>query len=143
MKKIQTAISIAMLIIMTTSTVTMAETKFTPLEFDETPTVNSASTVNTTSPAEPKGTDLLAPSQVTGGTKMQNAILQIDNAQVDLRNRLLQYNNAYNEVNSRYNSTKEERKAAKRRVKLAEKKIKNLDKTKKQIQKNFERKNNI
>ncbi len=143
MKRLQKTISIAMLIIMTTSTIAMAETKFTPLEFDDTQTLNSTSTTYATSPAEPKGTDLLAPAQVTGGTKMQNAILQIDNAQVDVRNRLLQYNNEYNEVNSRYNSTKEERKAAKRKVKLAEKKIKNLEKTKKQIQKNFQRKNNI
>lgn len=143
MKNFKKSLSLAIVILMTTSTIVMAETTFTPLNFDSDTSSISAKSTTASSVAEPKGTDLLDPSQVTGGTKMQNAILQIDNAQVDLRTKLLQYKNTYAEVDSRYTATKAERKAAKKQVKLAEKKIKNLDKTKKEIQKNFQRKNNV
>ena len=120
-------------------------TKFTPLNFDDTKAIKAPATTTskTVSGVEAKGTDLLDPAKVTGGTNMQNAILQIDNAQVEVRNNLLNYRTKYAEVDSRYNAVKTERKNAKKQIKQAERKITNLDKAKNKIRKNFERRANI
>ena len=113
-----------------------AETKFTPLDFSSnsiniaaapTPATTSGKTV---SGVEAKGTDLLDPSQVTGGSKMQSAISQIDNAQVEVRSKLMNYKNSYAEIDARYNVAKAQRKEAKKQIRLAEKKINNLEKAK-------------
>ncbi|MBR1424935.1 hypothetical protein IJ579_05180 [bacterium] len=131
--------------VLLTSGIAMAETKFTPLNFDDTttPTAPATTTSTTVSGVTAKGTDLLDPSQVTGGTKMQNAILQIDNAQIEVRNKLLNYRTNYSEIDARYDAVKAERKAAKKQITQAERKIKNLEKAKNKIRKNFERKSNI
>ena len=120
-------------------------TKFTPLNFDDSNAIKAPATTTSTtvSGVQAKSTDLLDPSQVTGGTKMQSAITQIDNAQVEVRNNLVNYRTKYAEIDGRYQTTKAERKAAKKQIKQAEKKIKNLDKAKEKIRKNFERKANI
>lgn len=135
--------AIALIGLVFVSNVAMAETtQFTPLDFGDNNAISTTAKTTTTA-TEAKGTDLLAPSQVTAGTKMQNSILQIDNAQVEIRNKLLNYRTNYAEIDSRYNSIKAERKAAKKQIKYAEKKIKNLENAKKKIKKNFERRNNI
>ena len=129
-----------------TSGIAFADTtSFTPLNFDESNAVTTpvTTTSKTVSGVEGKATDLLDPAQVVGGSKMQDAILQIDNAQIELRNKLLNYKANYAEVDSKYESTKAQRKAAKSQVKQTEKKIKNLDKAKDRIRKNFERRENI
>ncbi len=120
-------------------------TQFTPLNFDESNAIKAPATTTSTtvSGVEAKGSDLLDPAQVTGGAKMQSAILQIDNAQVEVRNNLLNYRTQYAEVDARYQKAKEERRAAKKQISQAEKKIKNLDKAKNKIRKNFERRANI
>lgn len=141
MTKISKILASALGLMAVTMGVAMAETSFTPLNFDDNTTIKPAATTTTT--ASPKGTDMLDPSQVTAGTKMQNSILQIDNAQTELRNKLLDCKNKYAEVDARYNTTKAERKAAKKQVKYAEKKIKNLENAKKKINKNFQRNMNI
>lgn len=141
MKKLSKLIALTLGLIVATGSVVMAETKFTPLNFDDSTSVQPVAATTTTTDA--KGTDLLDASQVVGGTKMQNSILQIDNAQVELRNKLLNYKNNYAEVDARYNTVKTERKAAKKQIKYAEKKIKNLDNAKKKIRKNFQRNMNI
>ena len=124
-----------------TANLAMAETtQFTPLNFGDNTTVKTTS--STMSTADSKNV-LLDPSQVTGGTKMQNAILQLDNAQVEVRNKLLEYRTDYAKIDSQYSTTKAERKAAKQKIRQAEKKIKNLDRAKKKIKINFEQKNNI
>ena len=152
MKNISIKLFLVFMVVVGIQISTMAEvTKFTPLNFSDSSSVSvattSSSTSNTTgktvSGVEAKGTDLLDPSQVTGGTKMQSAILQIDNAEVEVRNKLLNYKNSYAEIDARYNAAKVERKNAKKQIKQAEKKIKNLDKAKNKIRKNFERKVNI
>ena len=133
-------------LILVTCTIACAETtSFTPLNFDESNAVKTpvTTTSKTVSGVEGKGTDLLDPAQVTGGAKMQDAILQIDNAQVEVRNKLLNYKANYAEIDSKYETTKAQRKAAKKQIKQAEKKIKNLDKAKDKIRKNFERRENI
>ena len=123
----------------------MAETSFTPLNFDESNAVKAPATTTsrTVSGVQAKGTDLLDPAQVTGGTKMQTAITEIEKAQMEVRNNLLNYKAKYAEIDSKYQTTKAERAAMRKQVRQAEKKIKNLDKAKNTIRKNFERKSNI
>lgn len=141
MKKISKLIALTLGLIIATGSVVMAETKFTPLNFDDSTSIKPATATTTT--VDAKGTDLLDASQVVAGSKMQNSILQIDNAQVEIRNKLLNYKNNYAEIDARYNTVKTERKAAKKQIKYAEKKIKNLDNAKKKIRKNFQRNMNI
>ena len=146
MKRFSKVFALALGAMIVSSSLVMAETQFTPLNFDDSSSIRTTSSTSSpvyTSNPDAKGTDLLDPSQVTGGTKMQNAMLQLDNAQVEVRNKLLNYKNKYAEIDSRYKSTKEDRKAAKKQIKLAEKKIKNIDKKKEKIRKNFERKINL
>ena len=144
MKKISKILASALGLMVVTMGAVMAETTFTPLNFDDSPAIKTTSTTTaSTTTAKPKGTDMLDASQVTAGTKMQNSVLQIDNAQTELRNKLLDCKNKYAEVDARYNTTKAERKAAKKQVKYAEKKIKNLENAKKKINKNFQRNMNI
>ena len=123
----------------------MAEPSFTPLNFDDSNAVKAPATTTsrTVSGVQAKGTDLLDPAQVTGGTKMQTAITEIDKAQMEVRNNLLNYKAKYAEIDSKYQTTKAERAAARKQIRQAEKKIKNLDKAKNTIRKNFERKSNI
>lgn len=146
MKKVSNFIALLLGVVMVTTGVVYAETaSFTPLSFDESNAVKApvTTTSKTVSGVEGKGTDLLDPAQVTGGAKMQDAILKIDNAQVEVRNKLLTYKANYAEIDSKYETTKAQRKAAKKQIKQAEKKIKNLDKAKEKIRKNFERRENI
>ncbi|MBR1461588.1 hypothetical protein IJ596_08185 [bacterium] len=145
MKKLSNVLSIALGVMILAGGIAFAETtKFTPLNFDNSNAVKAPATTTsrTVQGVEAKGTDLLDPNQVTGGVRMQDAILQIDNAQVEVRNNLLNYKNKFAEVDSRYQTVKAERKAAKKQVRQAEKKIRNLDNAKKKIRKNFERKAN-
>ena len=145
MKKLSNVLSIALVVMILAGGIAFAETtKFTPLNFDNSNAVKAPATTTsrTVQGVEAKGTDLLDPNQVTGGVRMQDAILQIDNAQVEVRNNLLNYKNKFAEVDSRYQTVKAERKAAKKQVRQAEKKIRNLDNAKKKIRKNFERKAN-
>ena len=75
----------------------MAETKFTPLNFDESNAITPATTTVNTAKAtvDNKGNVMLDPAQVTGGRKMQNAILDLDNAQIEVRNKLINYRTNY------------------------------------------------
>ena len=143
MKTLSKIFTLTLGLMMVSGTMAIAETKFTPLNFEDNSSAISAPKTTSVAADEAKGTDMLDPSQVVAGTKMQNSIIQIDNAQVELRNKLLNYKNKYAEVDARYNTTKEERKAAKQQIRYAEKKIKNLDNAKKKIRKNIERKVNI
>lgn len=145
MKKLSKIFALTLGLLMLSGTIAMAETKFTPLNFDDSSSVKTTSATSSTavSSVDAKGTDLLDPSQVVAGPKMQNSILQIDNAQIELRNKLLNYKTNYTQIDSRYQTAKAERTAAKKQIKYTEKKIKNLDNAKKKIRKNFERKINI
>jgi hypothetical protein len=131
-------------LVLISGTMVMAETKFTPLNFDESNTIKSESAKTVTkATVDNKGNVMLDPSQVTGGTKMQNAILDLDNAQTEVRNKLLNYRSNYSNIDQKYQVTKEERRAAKKRIKQAEKQIRNMENAKKKIRKNFEQKNNL
>jgi chromosome segregation ATPase len=145
MKKLSKIIATSLSVLVLGTLTCSAETTFTPLNFSEgsSSTKTATTTTSSTSSTTVKGTDLLDASQVTAGTKMQNSILQIDNAQTELRNKLLNYKTNYTEVDSRYTATKAERKTAKKQVRYAEKKIKNLETAKKKIRKNFQRNMNV
>ncbi len=131
-----------------TSGLAMAEsTQFTPLNFDDSTAIRTTTTTSSTASSSvltgTSGNTMLDPSQVTGGTKMQNAILQLDNAQIEVRNQLLNYKTNYEALDAQLKQVKADRKAAKKQVKQAEKRIKNLDKAKSKIRKNFEQKINM
>lgn len=147
MKNITKILGMSLCSIVLTVGIACAETtQFTPLNFDDSSNAIQApatTTSKTVSGVTARGTDMLDPSQVTGGAKMQSAILQIDNAQVEVRNKLLNYKNNYADIDAKYQSVKAERKAAKKQIKLAERKIKNLERAKNKIRKNFEQKSNI
>ncbi len=141
MKRLSKLCTVALGLVFVSNVALAETTQFTPLNFSDSTTVTP--TTKTTIITDTKGNVMLDPSQVTGGTKMQNAILQIDNAQVEVRNKLLEYRTEYAKIDSQYEVTKAERKNAKKKIKQEEKKIKNLEKVKKNIRKNFEQKNNI
>ena len=143
MKKISKAMATALSIMILTGSATLAATTFTPLNFDDSSAVKTNTTKKITATVDENSNVMLDPSQVTGGMKMQSAILQLDNAQVEVRNQLLDYRANYTEIDSRLKTTKEERKAAKKKIKQAEKRIKNLEKAKTKIRKNFEQKINL
>lgn len=133
-------------LLMISGTMVMAETKFTPLNFDDSNAIQANNAQTSTiknATVDQKGTVMLDPSQVAGGKKMQNAILDLDNAQTELRNQLLNYRTNYAEIDGKFQSTKAARKAAKKKIKQAERKIKNMENAKKKIRKNFEQKNNL
>ena len=104
---------------------------FTPLNFDDASYGGTKSTTTIT-PAQPINTQDLA-----GNSKMQNAILELDNAQVDVRNELLNYKAKYSDVDAQYKLIKSERSALAKQVKATEKRIKQIDKAKEKIRKNM------
>lgn len=119
-------------LLLTCSSVAFADgNAFTPLNFDDasygTPKTNSSAIT----PASAGSQDLV------GNDKMQNAILQLDNAQVDVRNELLNYKAKYSDIDAQYQLIKAERKALNKQVRATEKRIKQIDRTKETIRKNM------
>ena len=130
---------------------------FTPLNFDE-PTTYSAP--KTLPQAEPKTSNPimsavskimpskeaeqasgmldLAPGEVPiGNDNIQNAILELDNAQVGIRNDLLEYKSKFADVDAQYKLIKNERQMLYKQIRSIEKRIKNIDKAKEKIRKNM------
>lgn len=116
---------------------------FTPLNFDDT----TYSTPTQSVKASPKAT--LLPKNNTeiietatgeipiGNDNIQNAILELDNAQVGIRNDLLNYKSKYADIDAQYKLVKNERSMLQKQVKSIEKRIKNIDKAKDKIRKNM------
>lgn len=106
---------------------------FTPLDFNDTQyTTQPTTTYTQTTPV--KGA---VETEAVGNPSMQNAILQLDNAQVDIRTELMNAKTRYTEVDAQYKVIKAERKALKKQVKNVEKRIKNIDNAKEKIRKNM------
>lgn len=101
---------------------------FTPLNFDDASYSGNTKTVKS---AAQDSQDLV------GNSQMQNAILELDNAQVEVRNELLNYKAKYSEVDNQYTVIKAERKALGKQVKAIEKRIKRIDRTKEKIRKDM------
>ena len=91
-------------------------------------------------PTAVKGTEILDPAVgeiPIGNDNIQNAILELDNAQVGIRNDLLNYKTKYADVDAQYKLIKNERGMLYKQVKSIEKRIKNIDKAKAKIKKNM------
>lgn len=130
---------------------------FTPLNFDDTsynapvsapkaapktsnPLSNAVSKVmpGKNAPGQTQGMLEIAPGEVPiGNDNIQNAILELDNAQVGIRNDLLDYKAKYADVDGQYKLIKNERKMLDKQVKAIEKRIRNIDKAKEKIRRNM------
>lgn len=113
------------------STVAMADgSAFTPLNFDDASYAGTPKTIS--APAAQTSAQ-----EMVGNSKMQSAILELDNAQVDVRNELLNYKAKYSDVDAQYQLIKAERKALDKQIKSIERRIKQIDKSKETIRKNM------
>ena len=110
---------------------------FTPLNFDDVSYPGTSKTVASTTTTTPVVNTKTHGGDLTGNNKMQNAILQLDNAQVEVRNELLNYKAKYSDVDAQYKLIKSERSALAKQVKATEKRIKQIDKAKEKIRKNM------
>ena len=134
MKTLKT-ITLSLAIFMACSCIAFADgNAFTPLDFDDASFAGtSASAVKSTAPA-----NVAKPAvEAVGNSKMQDAILNLDNAQVDVRNELLNYRAKYADIDEQYQLIKAERKALNKQVKSTERRIKQIDRAKDKIRKNI------
>lgn len=133
--------SIALAIITAVSGAAFADgNAFTPINFDDTsygsstsaqtPNFSNLSTSNTSN-------DVTKVQNLPGNSKMQNAILELDNAQIDVRNDLLNYKAKYADIDAQYQVIKAERKALDKQIKDIERRIKKIEKDKANIKKNM------
>ena len=132
-KTFKTAIFSAALMLACSAAALADGSAFTPLTFDD------ASYSGTQKPSliTPAAQAQAQQQEIVGNSKMQSAILELDNAQVDVRNELLNYKAKYSEVDNQYTVIKAERKALGKQVKAIEKRIKRIDKTKEKIRKDM------
>ena len=125
---------------------------FTPLNFDDT----SYSSVPKSAPVETKSSNPIsnALSKVMpakdvapvasesgevpiGNSNIQNAILELDNAQVGIRNDLLNYKAKYADVDAQYKLIKNERAMIHRQVVSIERRIRQIDRTKEKLRRSM------
>jgi len=125
---------------------------FTPLNFDD-----PSYSVPTTVPATPKATtnpianalSKIMPAKDTGAidavpgevpignNNIQNAILELDNAQVGIRNDLLNYKAKYADIDAQFKLIKNERSMLHKQVVSIERRIRNIDRAKDKIRRNM------
>lgn len=138
-----------------TSTLALADgSAFTPLNFDDTsysvpqrvtPTATPKATnpvSNALSKVMPAKTstpslDMASGENAVGNSNIQNAILELDNAQVGIRNDLLNYKAKYADVDAQYRLIKNERDMLHKQVVSIERRIRNIDRTKERIRRNM------
>lgn len=128
---------------------------FTPLNFDDTATP-TATSVPKTSPTATKSSNPIANAMSKvmpnkdvakidaasgeipiGNDNIQNAILELDNAQVGIKNDLLNYKAKYADVDAQFKLIKNERAVLHRQVVSIERRIRNIDRAKERIRKNM------
>lgn len=126
MKKI-TRLLVSMAVLATINNIAFADgNAFTPLDFEKTTTTtNGYTSIDAT---ETEG---------IGNENIQNAILQLDNAQVGIRNDLVNYKAKYADVDAQYKLIKNERSVLKKQIRSIEKRIKSIDKNKDKLRKNM------
>ena len=110
---------------------------FTPLNFDEAPSISSLQTKQAATESAVKATNVPQAEEALGNGNIQNAILQLDNAQVDIRNDLLNLKTKFADVDAQYKLVKNERNALKKQINAVQKRINAIDKTKEKIRKNM------
>ncbi|MBR1754532.1 hypothetical protein IJ732_06825 [bacterium] len=102
---------------------------FTPLDFDK--TTSSSASANSTPTVDATASDAI------GNENIQNAILQLDNAQVGIRNDLINYKAKYADVDAQYKLIKNERAVLKKQVRSIEKRIKSIDRSKEKLRRSM------
>lgn len=125
---------------------------FTPLNFDDTAAYSApksapaaAKTSNPISNAMSKvmpsknvpKIDAASGEIPIGNDNIQNAILELDNAQVGIKNDLLNYKAKYADVDAQFKLIKNERTMLHRQVVSIERRIRQIDKTKEGLRKNM------
>lgn len=124
---------------------------FTPLNFDDTvPTApKSAPTATKSSNPIANAMSKVMPNKdvakidaasgeiPVGNDNIQNAILELDNAQVGIKNDLLNYKAKYADVDAQFKLIKNERAVLHRQVVSIERRIRNIDRAKERIRKNM------
>ena len=110
---------------------------FTPLNFDEAPSISSLQTKQAATESAVKATNVPQAEEALGNGNIQNAILQLDNAQVDIRNDLLNLKTKFADVDAQYKLVKNERNALKKQINAVQKRIIAIDKAKEKIRKNM------
>ena len=108
---------------------------FTPLNFDEAPSISSLQTKQAATESAVKATNVPQAEEALGNGNIQNAILQLDNAQVDIRNDLLNLKTKFADVDAQYKLVKNERNALKKQINAVQKRINAIDKAKEKIRK--------
>ncbi len=156
MKKPYSRLAISLAVLACASNLAFADgNAFTPLNFDDS---SYAAPKATPEAVTPKATNPLsnafskvmpksstaapvaetAPGEIPiGNENIQNAILELDNAQVGIRNDLLNYKAKYADVDAQYKLIKNERNMLNKQVKSIERRIKNIDRAKEKIRKNM------
>lgn len=150
MKISNTKLLLLLTAIMGTSLVAMADgNAFTPLNFDDasyysstpaTPSSNGFSNaISKVMPVKKAGATMNASTAEipVGNDNIQNAILELDNAQVGIRNDLLNYKAKYADVDAQYKLIKNERSMLHKQVRSIERRINNIDKSKERIKRNM------
>lgn len=140
-------IALTIAVLFSVSNVVFADgNAFTPLNFDDTsystPVTNSPKATMPAKNVLPKkgASEILdvANGEIPiGNDNIQNAILELDNAQVGIRNDLLNYKTKYADVDAQYKLIKNERKMLQNQVRTIERRIKNIDRAKDKIRKNM------
>ncbi|MBP7211345.1 hypothetical protein KBA27_00765 [bacterium] len=140
-------LAITLAFMATCSSAVFAADAFTPLNFDDNATAPATSAPKskvTTTKAAAKSTPSNISDTATktsdnpiGNDNIQNAILELDNAQVGIRNDLLNYKAKYSDVDAQYKLIKNERNMLHKQVKSIEKRIKELDRAKDKIRHNM------
>ena len=110
---------------------------FTPLNFDEAPSISSLQTKQAATESAVKATNVPQAEEALGNGNIQNAILQLDNAQVDIRNDLLNLKTKFAYVDAQYKLVKNERNALKKQINAVQKRINAIDKAKEKMRKNM------
>lgn len=110
---------------------------FTPLNFDSAPSISSTQTKTTAVQSAVKSVNVPQAEEALGNGNIQNAILQLDNAQVDIRNDLLNLKTKYADVDAQYKLVKNERSVLKKQINAVQKRINAIDKAKEKIRKNM------
>lgn len=154
MKNTYTKLALTLALMISASNLAFADgNAFTPLNFDDssyaTPKASPAAAskaptnpvANAFSKVMPSKKDAVmdtASGEIPiGNDNIQNAILELDNAQVGIRNDLLNYRAKYADVDAQFKLIKNERSMLHKQVVQIERRIKNIDKAKERIRKNM------
>lgn len=154
MKKTYKNLALTLAVLATASNLAFADgNAFTPLNFDETSystpqTAPSAATPSSTNPIANAFSKVMPdknaptaeaiPGEIPiGNDNIQNAILELDNAQVGIRNDLLNYKAKYADVDAQYKLIKNERSMLSKQVRTIERRIRKIDRTKDALRKNM------